>query len=192
VLIHRGDYWQCGYVIPKGSFDGMRAHGLIEFCAELARTVPLFTDRVGELKSWDQIKLLTVMVDRLKRWHRRGVICIGDAAHAMSPVGGVGINLAVQDAVAAANILTEPLRSGAVDDAVLRQVPRRREFPTRVIQSGQVFVQSRVIASVLGKRAGIKPPLAVKLLRRFPLLRRIPARIVGIGLRPEHIAPPPA
>jgi len=189
VLINRGDYWQCGYVIPKGSFEEMRAYGLIEFCAELARTMPLFSDRVGELQSWDQIRLLTVMVDRLKRWCRRGVICIGDAAHAMSPVGGVGINLAVQDAVAAANILTEPLRSGAVEDAVLRQVPRRREFPTRVIQSGQVFIQSRVIASVLGKRAAIKPPLAVKLLRRFPLLRRIPARIIGIGVRPEHIAP---
>jgi len=189
ILINRGNYWQCGYVIPKGSFDEMRAQGLIQFWAELARTIPLFTDRVGELKSWDQIKLLTVMVDRLKRWYRSGVLCIGDAAHAMSPVGGVGINLAVQDAVAAANILTAPLRSGAVDEAVLQQVPRRRDFPARVIQSGQVFIQSQVIASVLGKRTAIKPPLAVRLLQRFPPLRRIPARIVGLGVRPEHVAP---
>jgi 2-polyprenyl-6-methoxyphenol hydroxylase-like FAD-dependent oxidoreductase len=190
VLINRGDYWQCGYVIPKGSFDAVREHGLIGFCAELARTVPLLADRVSELKSWDQIKLLTVMVDRLKRWYRRGVLCIGDAAHAMSPVGGVGINLAVQDAVAAANILAEPLKSGAAGEDVLRRVQQRREFPTRVIQSGQLFVQSRVVAGVLGKRDGIKPPLAVKLLKWFPMLRRIPARILGVGVRPEHVAVP--
>jgi 2-polyprenyl-6-methoxyphenol hydroxylase-like FAD-dependent oxidoreductase len=187
VRINRGDYWQCGYVIPKGSFDQIREHGLIQFCAELARTMPLFADRVGELKSWDQIKLLTVMVDRLKRWYRRGLLCIGDAAHAMSPVGGVGINLAIQDAVAAANILGEPLRSGAIGEDVLRRVQQRREFPTRVIQSGQVFVQSRVIAGLLARRNGIEPPLAVKLLQRFPVLRRIPARILGLGVRPEHI-----
>jgi 2-polyprenyl-6-methoxyphenol hydroxylase-like FAD-dependent oxidoreductase len=190
IMINRGDYWQCGYVIPKGSFEDVRRGGLTQFCAQLARTVPLFTDRVGELTSWDQIKLLTVTVDRLKRWYRRGLLCIGDAAHAMSPVGGVGINLAVQDAVAAANILWQPLLAGTVGEQELRRVQERREFPTRVIQRAQVFVQERVITGVLGNRDEIKPPLAVKLLRAVPLLRRIPARIVGIGIRPEHIRTP--
>jgi 2-polyprenyl-6-methoxyphenol hydroxylase-like FAD-dependent oxidoreductase len=190
VVINRGDYWQCGYVIPKGSFEEMRRGGLTQFRAQLARTMPLFADRVGELTDWDQIKLLTVAVDRLKRWYRRGLICIGDAAHAMSPVGGVGINLAVQDAVAAANLLAQPLLAGAVGEDQLGQVQERREFPTRMIQSAQVFVQERVITGVLGNRDEIKPPLAVKLLRAVPLLRRIPARIVGIGIRPEHIRTP--
>jgi 2-polyprenyl-6-methoxyphenol hydroxylase-like FAD-dependent oxidoreductase len=215
VVINRGDYWQCGYVIPKGSFDEVRRGGLAQFCAQLAGTMPLFADRVGELADWGQIKLLTVAVDRLKRWYRRGLICIGDAAHAMSPVGGVGINLAVQDAVAAANILAQPLlehfqekarpgldpgwnpvfrpemrqrkHAGAVGEDLLGQVQERREFPTRMIQRAQVFVQERVITGVLGNRDQIKPPLLVKLLWAVPILRRIPARIVGIGIRPEHI-----
>ena len=190
VLINRGDYWQCGYVIPKGSFEEVRRGGLAPFRAQLARAVPMFADRVGELASWDQIKLLTVTVDRLTRWYRRGLLCIGDAAHAMSPVGGVGINLAVQDAVAAANILAQPLAAGAVDEDLLRRVQQRREFPTRVIQRMQVLVQQRVITGVLGTQAEIKPPLAVKLLRAFPILRRLPARIVGMGVRPEHIRTP--
>jgi 2-polyprenyl-6-methoxyphenol hydroxylase-like FAD-dependent oxidoreductase len=190
VQINRGDYWQCGYVIPKGSFEEVRRGGLAPFRAQLARAVPMFADRVGELASWDQIKLLTVTVDRLTRWYRRGLLCIGDAAHAMSPVGGVGINLAVQDAVAAANILAQPLAAGAVDEDLLRRVQQRREFPTRVIQRMQVLVQQRVITGVLGSQAEIKPPLAVKLLRAFPILRRIPARIVGMGVRPEHIRTP--
>ena len=134
--------------------------------------------------------MLTVAVDRLKRWYRRGLICIGDAAHAMSPVGGVGINLAVQDAVAAANILAQPLLAGAVSENLLRRVQERREFPTRVIQRAQVFIQERVITGVLGNRDEIKPPFMVKLLRALPVLRRIPARIVGIGIRPEHIRTP--
>jgi 2-polyprenyl-6-methoxyphenol hydroxylase-like FAD-dependent oxidoreductase len=190
VVINRGDYWQCGYVIPKGSFDEVRRGGLTQFCAQLARTMPLFADRVGELAGWDQIKLLTVAVDRLKRWYRRGLICIGDAAHAMSPVGGVGINLAVQDAVAAANILALPLLAGAVGEDLLGQVQERREFPTRMIQRAQVFIQERVITGVLGNREEIKPPFLVKLLWAVPILRRIPARIVGIGIRPEHIRTP--
>jgi 2-polyprenyl-6-methoxyphenol hydroxylase-like FAD-dependent oxidoreductase len=190
VVINRGDYWQCGYVIPKGSFEEVRRGGLTQFRAQLARTMPMFADRVGELADWDQIKLLTVTVDRLKRWYRRGLICIGDAAHAMSPVGGVGINLAVQDAVAAANLLAEPLLAGAVGEDQLRQVQARREFPTRMIQRAQVFVQERVITGVLGNRDQIKPPLPVRLLRAIPFLRRIPARIVGIGIRPEHIRTP--
>jgi 2-polyprenyl-6-methoxyphenol hydroxylase-like FAD-dependent oxidoreductase len=190
IMINRGDYWQCGYAIPKGSFEEVRRGALTQFCAQLARTVPLFADRVGELTSWDQIKLLTVAVDRLKRWYRRGLICIGDAAHAMSPVGGVGINLAVQDAVAAANILAQPLLAGTVGEDQLRQVQERREFPTRMIQRAQVLIQERVITGVLGTRDKIKPPLAVKLLRAFPILRRIPARLLGIGIRPEHIRTP--
>jgi 2-polyprenyl-6-methoxyphenol hydroxylase-like FAD-dependent oxidoreductase len=190
VVINRGDYWQCGYVIPKGSFDEVRRGGLTQFCAQLARTMPLFADRVGELASWDEIKLLTVAVDRLKRWYRRGLICIGDAAHAMSPVGGVGINLAVQDAVAAANILALPLLAGAVGEDLLGRVQERRELPTRMIQRVQVFIQERVITGVLGNREEIKPPFLVKLLWAVPILRRIPARIVGIGIRPEHIRTP--
>jgi 2-polyprenyl-6-methoxyphenol hydroxylase-like FAD-dependent oxidoreductase len=190
VVINRGDYWQCGYVIPKGSFEAVRRAGLTQFCAQLTRTMPLFADRVGELADWDQIKLLTVAVDRLKRWYRRGLICIGDAAHAMSPVGGVGINLAVQDAVAAANILAQPLLRGAIGEDALRRVQARREFPTRVIQRAQVLVQERLITGVLGSQDEIEPPFLLKLLRAIPFLRRIPARIVGMGIRPEHIRTP--
>jgi len=190
VAIDRGDYWQCGYVIPKGSFEELQRAGLAEFRARLARTMPVFADRVGDIAGWGDIKLLTVVVDRLARWYRRGLLCIGDAAHAMSPVGGVGINLAVQDAVAAANILAQPLLSGTVDETALRRVQKRREFPTRIIQRGQVFVQQRVISNVLANTGRIEPPLVVKLLKRFPVLRRIPARIIGLGVRPEHICTP--
>ena len=190
VAIDRGDYWQCGYVIPKGSFEELQRAGIGEFRARLARTIPVFADRVGDIAGWGDVKLLTVVVDRLARWYRRGLLCIGDAAHAMSPVGGVGINLAVQDAVAAANILAEPLLSGTVDQAALRRVQQRREFPTRIIQRGQVFVQQRVISSLLANTGEIEPPLIVKLLKRFPVLRRIPARIIGLGVRPEHIRTP--
>jgi 2-polyprenyl-6-methoxyphenol hydroxylase-like FAD-dependent oxidoreductase len=192
VLVNRGDYWQCGYVIPKGSFEEVRGRGLAPFRAQLTRTMPMFMDRVGELTTWDQIKLLTVAVERLTRWYRRGLLCIGDAAHAMSPIGGVGINLAVQDAVAAANILAAPLHAGAnaVGNDALRRVQERREFPTRVIQAGQVFVQKRVITGVLGSPDRIRPPLVVRLLQTFPILRRVPARIVGMGIRPEHIRTP--
>jgi 2-polyprenyl-6-methoxyphenol hydroxylase-like FAD-dependent oxidoreductase len=190
IMINRSDYWQCGYVIPKGSFEDVRRAGLAQFCAQLGRTMPLFADRVGELTSWDQIKLLTVAVDRLACWHRRGLLCIGDAAHAMSPIGGVGINLAVQDAVAAANILWQPLRAGTLGEDALRRVQERRAFPTRMVQGAQVLIQKRVITGVLGNQAEIKPPLAVKLLQAFPVLRRIPARLLGIGIRPEHIRTP--
>jgi 2-polyprenyl-6-methoxyphenol hydroxylase-like FAD-dependent oxidoreductase len=190
IMINRGDYWQCAYVIPKDSFAEVRRAGLAQFCAQLVRSVPLFADRVGELASWDQIKLLTVAVDRLTRWHRRGLLCIGDAAHAMSPIGGVGINLAVQDAVAAANILWQPLLAGTVGEDELRRVQERRKFPTRMIQGAQVLIQDRVITGVLGSQDQIKPPLAVKLLRALPVLRRIPARLLGIGIRPEHIRSP--
>ena len=190
VLIDRGEYWQCAYVIPKRSFEDVRRAGLDAFRAGLAESVPQFADRVGELKDWDQIKLLTVAVDRLATWHKPGLLCIGDAAHAMSPIGGVGINLAVQDAVAAANILWEPLSRGRVSEDDLRRVQQRREFPTRVTQAIQVFLQSRVISRALQAHGLLPVPLAIRLLARFPVLRRIPARLLGLGVRPEHVRTP--
>ncbi len=190
VTLNRGDYWQCAYVIPKGSVEEVHRRGLDEFRAGIERAVPMFAGRTGEIASWDQVKLLTVAVDRLKRWHSPGLLCIGDAAHAMSPIGGVGINLAVQDAVAAANILAEPLRAGTVSDDVLAKVQARREFPTRVTQRIQLVMQNNVIQNVLAEQGPLKPPLFVKLLRRFPILRRIPARFLGLGVRPEHIRTP--
>ncbi len=192
VLIDRGDYWQCAYVIPKGSIEEVRRAGMDAFRAGLAQSVPKFADRVGELRDWDQIKLLTVAVDRLATWHRPGLLCIGDAAHAMSPIGGVGINLAVQDAVAAANILWEPLSRGRVSEDDLARVQRRREFPTRVTQAIQVFLQNRVISRALAAKGSLQVPLAIRLLARFPLLRRIPARLLGLGVRPEHVRTPEA
>jgi 2-polyprenyl-6-methoxyphenol hydroxylase-like FAD-dependent oxidoreductase len=192
VMIDRGDYWQCAFVIPKGSADQVRHRGLPEFRATIRHLSPWLGDRVEELKSWDDIKLLTVSVDRLIRWHRPGLLCLGDAAHAMSPIGGVGINLAIQDAVAAANILAVPLRRWAMTPHYLRAVQQRREWPTRVTQAIQVFVQNRVIARALSSRQTPKPPLAVKLLNWVPWLRRIPARLVGLGVRPEHVRIPEA
>jgi 2-polyprenyl-6-methoxyphenol hydroxylase-like FAD-dependent oxidoreductase len=153
----------------------------------MATLIPFARDRVGELGDWADIKLLTVRVDRLRRWYRPGLLCIGDAAHAMSPIGGIGINLAVQDAVAAANILTAPLRQGAVATDHLHVVQRRRELPTRLTQRLQVFLQDRVISRVLSSRQRPSLPLLLRLMRRWPLLRRIPARVVGIGFRPEHV-----
>jgi 2-polyprenyl-6-methoxyphenol hydroxylase-like FAD-dependent oxidoreductase len=190
VMLNRGDYWQCAYVIPKGSVDDVHRRGLDSFLADVARTAPPLADRVSEIDSWDRVKLLTVAVDRLKRWYRSGLVCIGDAAHAMSPIGGVGINLAIQDAVAAANILSGPLRQGAVDDATLAAIQSRREFPTRVTQRMQVFLQERVIRKVLAGEDALKPPLFVKLLANCPQLRRIPARLIGMGIRPEHVRTP--
>jgi len=190
VLIDRGDYWQCAYVIPKGTIEDVRRAGLDAFRAGLTQSMPMFADRAGELKDWDQIKLLTVAVDRLTTWHRPGLLCIGDAAHAMSPIGGVGINLAVQDAVAAANILWEPLLAGRVSEDDLARVEKRREFPTRVTQAIQVFLQNRVISRALAARGELEVPLPIRLLARFPLLRRIPARLLGLGVRPEHVRTP--
>jgi 2-polyprenyl-6-methoxyphenol hydroxylase-like FAD-dependent oxidoreductase len=187
VLIDRGDYWQCAFVIPKGSFDDVRQKGLPAFRDELVRLAPFFRDCVGELADWNDIKLLTVAVERLRQWYRPGLLCIGDAAHAMSPVGGVGINLAVQDAVAAANILAGPLRGAAVTLDLLRAVQRRRELPTRLTQRFQVMVQTRIIRPVLGGVATSSLPLPLRLLRDWPFLRRIPARLVGLGFRPEHV-----
>jgi len=190
ISINRGEYWQCAYVIPKGAADDVRERGLEQFRGNVVRIMPFFGDRIQELADWDAVKLLTVRMDRLRQWHRPGLLCIGDAAHAMSPVGGVGVNLAVQDAVATANILWEPLRSGTVGEDRLRLVQRRRQFPARLTQRGQILVQNQVIASVLGKSDTLKPPLVLKLLQHVPYLRRIPARLVGMGVRPEHIATP--
>jgi 2-polyprenyl-6-methoxyphenol hydroxylase-like FAD-dependent oxidoreductase len=190
VFIDRGDYWQCACVIPKGTAEDVKRAGIEAFRAGIGQSVPQFAERVGELKDWDQIKLLTVAVDRLATWHRPGLLCIGDAAHAMSPIGGVGINLAVQDAVAAANILWEPLRAGRVSDGDLARVQKRRELPARVTQAIQVFLQNRVISRALAAKGELQAPLAIRLLARFPLLRRIPARLLGLGVRPEHVRVP--
>jgi 2-polyprenyl-6-methoxyphenol hydroxylase-like FAD-dependent oxidoreductase len=187
VQIDRGDYWQCAFVIQKGSFDSVRERGLEALRSEIARLAPHLADRVGELKTWEDVKLLTVGVDRLKQWHRPGLLCIGDAAHAMSPIGGVGINLAIQDAVAAANILAEPLSRGRINDADLARVEQRRLFPARVTQGVQVTAQNRIIAPVLAAKGPIPAPLPLRLLQRFPFLRRIPARAIGLGVQPEHV-----
>jgi len=194
VMLNRGDYWQCAFVIPKDGYTALRERGLDEFRRDIAAIVPLLSDRVAELRTWDDIKLLTVMVDRLKQWYAPGLLCIGDAAHAMSPIGGVGINLAVQDAVAAANLLYRPLLNGAVSLDDLAAVQTRRLFPTRVTQNAQVAIQKNVMAPVLGlsRTASISLPFPVRLLQRYPMLRRIPARLVGIGVRPEHVHTPNA
>ncbi len=191
VMIQRGEYWQCGLVIAKGGYDSIRSAGLPAFHERVRMAAPLLGQRVAELTDWEQVKLLTVRVDRLSCWHRPGLICIGDAAHAMSPIGGVGINLAIQDAVAAANLLAAPLREGRLTEHDLEAVQRRRWLPTRVTQALQLLIQTRVIAPVLGAAADPTPPLAVRLIARFAPLRRIPARIVGLGVRPEHVTMPP-
>lgn len=190
VMLDRGDYWQCAYVIPKGGFERLRAEGIGAFRKDLVALNPRLADRVNEIASWDDVKLLTVRVDRLKRWYRDGLLCIGDAAHAMSPVGGVGINLAIQDAVAAANILWEPLRKGSVSVEVLAQVQNRRQWPTEMTQAVQLFVQKRVISNVLSMTEAPRPPYFLTLLNRFPFLRRFPARLIGMGFRPEHVHSP--
>ncbi|HEY6237428.1 MAG TPA: FAD-dependent oxidoreductase, partial [Candidatus Elarobacter sp.] len=186
VALDRGDYWQCASVIPKGGYDALRARGLQALRDDIAAVAPDLADRVGALQSWDDVKLLTVTVDRLRKWYRPGLLCIGDAAHAMSPIGGVGINLAIQDAVAAANMLFEPLRNGAPSVRDLAAVQRRRMLPVRLTQAMQVLIQNRVITSVLGSTKTTTVPAALKLMLAVPFLRRIPARVVGVGFRPEH------
>ena len=187
VMLDRDDYWQCAFVIPKGGIDAVHARGLEAFRDEIARLAPYLRDRVHELGSWDDVKLLTVAVNRLDTWFRPGLLFIGDAAHAMSPVGGVGINLAIQDAVAAANILVPRLRQGGATLDDLRAVQRRREWPTRMTQRMQIAIQNRVISNVLRSTGTLKPPWPVRMLGRYPVLRRLPARIIGMGFRPEHI-----
>jgi 2-polyprenyl-6-methoxyphenol hydroxylase-like FAD-dependent oxidoreductase len=190
VMLNRGDYWQCAYVIPKGGIEKVKREGLPAFRERVLELSPFLRDRIGELKSFDDIKLLTVAIDRLRQWHRPGLLCIGDAAHAMSPVGGVGVNLAVQDAVAAANILAEPLRAGSVTSDHLAAVQRRRAFPVRVIQWVQVIVQNKLLSPALASSERPKPPFVMRLMQWLPVLRRLPARLVGLGVRPEHITTP--
>jgi 2-polyprenyl-6-methoxyphenol hydroxylase-like FAD-dependent oxidoreductase len=187
ITIDRGDYWQCGFVIPKGSYDERRERGIVAFRAEIAQLAPALADRVEEIRDWDDAKLLTVAVDRLEQWSRPGLLLIGDAAHAMSPIGGVGINLAVQDAIAAANLLAAPLRRGGVTERELKAVQRRREWPTRMTQRVQLFLQNRFVSRVLSGTGPLSLPLLVRLLQRYPRLRRVPARIIGMGFRPEHV-----
>ncbi|MGX1741447.1 FAD-dependent oxidoreductase [Bosea sp. NPDC055353] len=189
VMLNRGDYWQCAYVIAKGTLEKLHAAGLDTFKAGLAELLPVVADRVDEITSWDDLKLLSVAVDRLERWWQPGLICIGDAAHAMSPIGGVGVNLAIQDAVAAANRLATPLREKRVTNDDLAAVQERRAFPTKATQALQVAIQKRVITPILAGSGPVKPPFLLSLLRWFPPLRRIPARLVGMGFRPEHIGP---
>lgn len=191
VMLNRDDYWQCALVIPKGQFQVIKGRGLESFRNEIATVAPFVSDRVNEFSDWKDIKLLTVLVDRLSERYRPGLLCIGDAAHAMSPIGGVGINLAIQDAVAAANILAGPLSQGNTSTKNLKMVQERRNMPTRMTQGMQVFMQDRVIRRVLGS-SQVSLPWPLKLLQRWPFLRRIPARVVGIGFRAEHVTTPDA
>jgi len=188
VMLNREEYWQCAFVIRKGAFEEIKQRGLDDFRAAILSVAPFLESRVEEIKDWDQIKLLTVLVDRLRKWYRAGLLCIGDAAHAMSPVGGVGINLAIQDAVAAANILAHPLAENYVSLSHLQKLQWRREFPTRVTQWGQVQVQERILSAVLASEQKVRAPWFLRLFKKFPALRRIPARLIGVGVRPEHVA----
>jgi 2-polyprenyl-6-methoxyphenol hydroxylase-like FAD-dependent oxidoreductase len=190
VLLNREDYWQCALVIPKGGADALRAQGLDRVRQAIVGLAPFLADRTAQLADWDQLKLLTVTVDRLERWYRDGLLCIGDAAHAMSPIGGVGVNLAVQDAVAAANILWKPLREGTVTTDDLKKVQERREFPTRATQRLQLAIQNRIIFRALRGQTQVEPPFIMRAMTALPLLDRIPARLLGLGVRPEHIRSP--
>jgi 2-polyprenyl-6-methoxyphenol hydroxylase-like FAD-dependent oxidoreductase len=192
VTLDRGDYWQCAFVIRKGGFDQIRERGLASFQGDIVRIAPFLGDRVAELGDWDDVKLLTVAVDRLERWWRPGLLCIGDCAHAMSPIGGVGINLAIQDAVAAANRLARPLLDHNLTDQDLAAVQRRRILPTRLTQGMQVAIQQRVLDPVIGSDRPISAPWPLRLFNHLPVLRRIPARLIGMGFRPEHVRSPRA
>jgi 2-polyprenyl-6-methoxyphenol hydroxylase-like FAD-dependent oxidoreductase len=187
VMIDREDYWQCGFVIPKGAAEKLRERGIEQFREEIASLQPFLGERVSELRDWNDVSLLTVKVDRLKRWFRPGLLCIGDAAHAMSPVGGVGINLAIQDAVAAANALAAKLATRSLTDSDLLAVQRHREIPTRATQKLQIVVQNRVIRRVLSSSQPLTLPWPLRMLQRWPFLRRIPGRLVGMGFHPEHV-----
>ena len=193
VQIDRGDYWQCAYVVPKGAAGEIRSKGIEAFREDVAHAAPELASAVDTLENWDQVKLLSVTLDRLTCWWRPGLLAIGDAAHAMSPVGGVGINLAIQDAVAAANILAAPLAAGRDVDPLLKKVQARRAFPTRVIQAVQKAIHDRVLTPLVVRKAVLeKVPLVLRLFQRFPVLRRIPARLVGLGVRREHVRSPDA
>jgi 2-polyprenyl-6-methoxyphenol hydroxylase-like FAD-dependent oxidoreductase len=189
----RGDYWQCAYVIAKGQYDVVKARGLQAMLDDIVRMAPILKSGISDVKSWDDVKLLTVAINRLARWALPGLLCIGDAAHAMSPVGGVGVNLAVQDAVATANLLAERLARGGPSEDELDAVRRRREFPVKMTQGMQVVVQNHIISGALkGGDRPLKVPLIVRLITALPRLQGIPARFVAIGVRPEHVHSPVA
>ena len=193
VTFDRGDYWQCAYVIAKGQYDAVKARGLPALLDVVARMAPILKSGLSDIKSWDDVKLLTVAINRLTRWTRPGLLCIGDAAHAMSPIGGVGVNLAVQDAVATANLLAAKLVNGCPPEDELDAVRRRREFPVRMTQRMQVVAQNNIVSAAL--KGGGKPlqaPLAVRLITAVPWLQGITARFVGLGVRPEHVHSPEA
>jgi 2-polyprenyl-6-methoxyphenol hydroxylase-like FAD-dependent oxidoreductase len=192
IMLERGDYWQCAFVIRKDGFAEIQQRGLDAFRQDLVMLAPYLRDRVGEITDWKQISLLSVAVDRLRTWCCPGLLCIGDSAHAMSPVGGVGINLAIQDAIATANILASRLREGPVGIDALREVQARREFPTRMTQRLQIFIQNRFISRVLSADQRPKLPWLLRQFRRWPILQRIPARVIGMGFRPEHVRTPEA
>jgi 2-polyprenyl-6-methoxyphenol hydroxylase-like FAD-dependent oxidoreductase len=191
VRFNRGDYWQCAYVIPKGSAQALEAQGIDVLRRRMAVLAPMIADRLDTLRSFDDVKLLTVAVDRLPLWHKPGLLCIGDAAHAMSPIGGVGINLAIQDAIATANLLAEPLARGdAISDRDLARVQKGRAWPTKATQAMQVFFQNNLVSRALAKRGKFEPPWVLRLFAYFPILRRLPARLIGIGVRPERVTSP--
>ncbi len=188
VTLNRDEYWQCAYVIPKGTLPALRAEGIEAFRARVAAVAPFLGAALPALAGWDDVKLLSVQISRMPRWYRSGLLCIGDAAHAMSPVGGVGINLAIQDAVAASNLLADALRERRLTVDDLAAVQKRREWPARVTQQAQIAVQNELLAPVLsGAPAPATLPLPLRLLQRLPMLRRLPARLVGIGVRPERV-----
>jgi 2-polyprenyl-6-methoxyphenol hydroxylase-like FAD-dependent oxidoreductase len=190
VMLDRADYWQCAYVIPKGGIDRVKANGIETFRNRVVALSPFLADRIGELRSFDDVKLLSVKVDRLRQWWRPGLICIGDAAHAMSPIGGVGINIAVQDAVAAANRLAAPLQAGTTTNGHLQAIQARRDFPARMTQKIQLTMQNQIIGPALQGTRDPKPPLLFKLFDAVPRLRRLPGRLLALGIRPEHVQTP--
>ena len=191
ILIDRGDYYQAGLIIPKGSFQQLQQDGLEAFHSLIAKIVPFLADRTGELKSWDQVKLLSVQINHLRRWYQPGLLCIGDAAHAMSPAFGVGINLAIQDAVATANILSSALNYGASTDDLLADVQQRRELPTRITQTLQMFVH-KGLEAIFRQQGPMQAPLPLRVVTRVPGFQHMVARVVGIGVRPEHVRLPVA
>lgn len=186
VMLYRGDYWQCAFVIPKGGFTALQNKGLDAFRTSIAEIAPALQDRVHEITSWEDVKLLTVTIDSLREWSRPGLLCIGDAAHAMSPIGGVGINLAIQDSVAAANILTASLKENRLTPADLRAVQKRRTLPTRLTQRLQILLQNTILGKAITTPGPFTPPLALRIILRTPFLQRLPTRFIGIGFRPEH------
>jgi 2-polyprenyl-6-methoxyphenol hydroxylase-like FAD-dependent oxidoreductase len=190
IMLNQGAHWQCGFVIPKGSHAQVRERGLASLRHTVVELAPFVADRVDELRDWEAVKLLTVQVDRLFQWYRPGLLCLGDAAHAMSPIGGVGINLAIQDAIAASNALAAPLRAARPTTSALRRIQRRRAWPTRMTQRLQLLLQKQIIGRALHGGDSLLPPFFFRMLARFPLLQRVPARLVGIGFRPEHVETP--